>query len=956
MRAALALSAALAVAACAAARPRSAAPAVRTGLDVLEDRGFAPLKGKRVGVITNRTGIDARGRSIVDVLASAPGVTLAAVLSPEHGFTATLESGRISSSTVRAGGRDIPIVSLYLGGNAGMRPRPDQFRDFDVVIFDIQDIGARFYTYLATMGMAMEEAKKENVAFMVLDRPNPVDGVAVEGPIPDEPGLLHESSVGYFAVPTRHGLTAGEMALWHNEFVGHPDLTVVKMTGWKRGMWFDETGLPWVPPSPNMPDLEAAALYYGVANLEETNLSVGRGTPHPFGWIGAPWLNADALARRMNAAGLAGIEFSAQDETPTKSLYAGIRCRGVRLTLTDRRTVRPLRVFAHLAAGLRDLHPKDFDLHWKSPRVEAESRKLVGLSAFKTLYDRGADGARLAEAMDPPTGAFQEARRPYLLYGEATAVPLEAEIGQLFVVALDTEIAAHDEADIRAGRLGGALLRWDKFTGPQARDFSALLQTWASSAPTGLPFLVTADHEGGAVFTQPLYGGTIFPGNMALGAAGSAGLAEAAAEATARELRVLGVHVDFAPDIDVNTNPENRIIGIRSFGEDPRAVAEMGAAAVRGFLKGGVAPVVKHFPGHGASAENSHFDMPVIEKSAAELDAVELVPFRAAVKAGAPIVMPAHILFPAYEPGGLPVTLSSSVIGGLLRGKLGYQGIVASDSLDMGAITKRYGEAEAAVMALAAGCDLLVLGKVDFPPVYERVLAAVKDGRLSRARVDEAYARVAALKARFGTPPAAPVSVSSSAVVYPDAAAHAALAREIAERAVTLLRNDEGLLPLTLAADKSLLVLMFRSPRYPKEMRAFKDALTARHARTEFLETAPSPDAATVAAALKAAGKADVVLIGTSEWGPPSRLQTDTTRKLLALGKPVVLASLMNPYDLRYWPEAKTALATYGITPAAMDALARLLFGEVPPRGRLPVTVPGLYPRGAGMDRFAPKK
>ncbi|MDE2511848.1 MAG: DUF1343 domain-containing protein, partial [Elusimicrobia bacterium] len=252
MRALRATLAALTVAACAAPRPRLA-PAVRSGLDVLEAEGFSPLAGKRVAVITNSTGVDARGRSIVDVLASAPGVDLAAVLSPEHGFTASLESGRISSSTVRAGGRDIPVISLYRGGNAGMRPLPGQFRGFDVVIFDIQDIGARFYTYLATMGMALEESKADGTEFMVLDRPNPVDGADVAGPIPDEPGLLHESSVGYFAVPTRHGLTAGEMALWHNASVGHPRLTVVPMTGWKRAMWFDQTGLPWIVPSPNMP-------------------------------------------------------------------------------------------------------------------------------------------------------------------------------------------------------------------------------------------------------------------------------------------------------------------------------------------------------------------------------------------------------------------------------------------------------------------------------------------------------------------------------------------------------------------------------------------------------------------------------------------------------------------------------------------------------------------------------
>lgn len=529
----------------------------------------------------------------------------------------------------------------------------------------------------------------------------------------------------------------------------------------------------------------------------------------------------------------------------------------------------------------------------------------------------------------------------------AARVPLETQLGQLFVVALDTEIAARDEADIRAGRLGGGLLRWDRFTGEQARDFAARLRSWAAAGPSGLPFLVSADHEGGPVFTQPLYGGTVFPGNMALGAAGSPALAEAAAEATARELRVLGVDVDFAPDVDVNTNPDNRIIGLRSFGDDPRAVAALGAAAVRGYRNGGVIPVVKHFPGHGASPENSHFDMPVIDKSTSELDAVELVAFRAALAAGAPAVMPAHILFPALEPGGLPVTLSSAAIGGLLRGRLGFRGVVVSDSMDMGAITKRYGEPEAAVMALAAGCDLIVLGKVDFPSVYERVLAAVQEGRLPRRRVRDAFARVAALKARFAPPPAA--APPAAPVVYPGLRRHAALARTIAERAVTLLKDDQRLLPLRLRADERLLVVLFRSPRYAAATAAFRGAIARRHERVEFIEAAPSPDRASVAAALGRAQDADVILIGTSEWGPPSPRQADATAKLLAAGKPAVLVSLMNPYDLRRWPQAKTALAVYGITPYELDALARLLFGEISPRGRLPVDIPGLYRRGDGL-------
>lgn len=401
----------VALGACAAAPTRgSSASGTMSGLDVLVEEGFKSLRGKRVGVITNSTGVDRRGRSVVDLLGNAPGVTLAAIFTPEHGFTAASEADRIASDKIRVAGREIPLYSLYSGGLEGMRPKPGQLQGLDVLIFDIQDMGARFYTYLATMAMALEEAKTANVDFMVLDRPNPIRGDVVEGPINDDPTLLRNSIVAYMQVPTRHGMTAGEIARFHNATVGHPHLSVVKMRGWTRSMWFDETGLPWVPPSPNMPDLAAATLYPGIANLEYTNLSVGRGTPTPFGWIGAPWLNAEDLARKMNAAPIEGVEFSAQTYTPAKSVFAGTACPGLRITVTNRDAVRPLQIFAGLAVALRELHPKEFDLKW------VDSRKLIGLRSFQELYDQGADAATLRRSFDAGAESFLRAREPFLLY------------------------------------------------------------------------------------------------------------------------------------------------------------------------------------------------------------------------------------------------------------------------------------------------------------------------------------------------------------------------------------------------------------------------------------------------------------------------------------------------------------------------------------------------------------
>lgn len=953
MRKALALAGVLALTACAGAsrRARSSAPRVMSGLDALEAEGFAPLKGKRVGVITNRTGVDARGRSVVDLLGAAPGVTLAAVFTPEHGFAAASEADRISSGTMRVAGRPVPLISLYGGGARGMRPRQEDLKGLDALVFDIQDVGARFYTYFATMSMALEEAKTAGVEFVVLDRPNPIGGTRVEGPLPDEPGLVGASEVAYLPLATRHGLTVGEAALLHNATVGHPRLTVVRMRGWKRTMWYDQTGLPWIAPSPNMPDLAAAALYPGVSNLEFTNLSVGRGTPTPFGWIGAPWLDAEAVARDMNAARLPGVEFSTETRTPSKSEYAGRAVPGLRITVTDRDALRPLRVFAHLAVALRDRNGKDFDLRWKA------SRKLIGLKEFKELYDRGARPEEFEALFDRDAAAFEKARAPFLLYDDAVPDPRDLSVeelaGQVFMIAVDTEIAAAREADARAGRLGGALLRWDRFTGDQARAMSVQLQDWSRSSPHAIPFWLAADHEGGPTFTQRLYGTAPFPGNMALGAAGSPELARDAAETTARELRALGVSVTFAPALDVNSNPANPIIGVRSFGEDPAAVARLGVAALDGYRDGGILPVVKHFPGHGDTSDDSHLGLPVNAKPLAELEATELVPFRAAIADGAPAVMPAHMVFPALgTPAHEPVTLSSAAIEGFLRGRLGFSGLVFSDSLDMGAIANAYGSPEAAVRALLAGNDVLLLGKGDFPSAFAAVVAAVKSGRLPRTRLEDAVGRILEAKRKLG--------LFSRAVPQPLPEAELErgreLARKVAEAAVTVVHND-GTLPLKLKKNQTLGLVMIHSSRYADEAARFETAVAARHARTVTAdETVVNPDDAAGDAVVAHMKGASVVVVGTFQYGGTlPEGQARLLRRLIDGPAPVVVVSLMNPYDLSAATGARAELCAYGMTTSALDATARVLFGEIPARGRLPVTLPGVARLGDGVGASVKK-
>jgi uncharacterized protein YbbC (DUF1343 family) len=290
-----------------------------------------------------------------------------------------------------------------------MRPDPSDLVGLDALVFDIQDIGARYYTYLATMGMAQEEAKKAGLEFYVLDRPNPVTGTAVGGPMLEDKTLRELTAVAYFPVPIRHGLTAGEMARLHNAEVG-AKLTVIPLEGWKRSMWFDQTGLPWTAPSPNMPNLASATLYPGLACFEFMNVSVGRGTPEPFLWIGAPWMKADELAKIMNAALLDGVEFEAKDYTPSKSEYAGQAAHGVRAVVKDRDAVKPWAIFVHLATAIRDLQPNDLKPNWP------DSRKLLGGDRFQILFEKGASAEEIIRELEPAARRFEETRKPYLLY------------------------------------------------------------------------------------------------------------------------------------------------------------------------------------------------------------------------------------------------------------------------------------------------------------------------------------------------------------------------------------------------------------------------------------------------------------------------------------------------------------------------------------------------------------
>jgi uncharacterized protein YbbC (DUF1343 family) len=373
---------------------------VLTGIDVLERDNFKPLAGMRLGLVTNHTGRNREGRQTIDVLNKAPGVKLVALFSPEHGIRGVADEN-VSDSKDEATG--LPIYSLY---GETRRPKPEQLKDLDALVFDIQDIGARFYTYISTLGYLLEECAKVKLPLFVLDRPNPIGGLDVEGPIADSDKL---SFTSYHTIPTRHGLTIGELAQLFNQQrrIG-ADLRVIKMEGWRRSMWFDETNLTWINPSPNMRSLTEATLYPGVGLLETTNVSVGRGTDTPFEIFGAPWIQGDKLAEYLNQRGVPGVRFVPLRFTPKASVFKEQECGGVNIVITDRAAFRPLLAGIEMALALRKLYPDD----WK---VDSYLRLLVNADTLARVK-RGDSAREIVASWNAGLQEFRKAREAVLLY------------------------------------------------------------------------------------------------------------------------------------------------------------------------------------------------------------------------------------------------------------------------------------------------------------------------------------------------------------------------------------------------------------------------------------------------------------------------------------------------------------------------------------------------------------
>ncbi|MEV8437846.1 glycoside hydrolase family 3 protein [Actinosynnema sp. NPDC051121] len=538
---------------------------------------------------------------------------------------------------------------------------------------------------------------------------------------------------------------------------------------------------------------------------------------------------------------------------------------------------------------------------------------------------------------------------------------LEEKVGQLFVTyAYGATVDASDPASVAANRrqhgvdnaqqligkyhLGGIV--YFAWSGNTANPAQVATLSNGIQRVSRVPVLISTDQEHGVV-SRIGAPATLFPGNMALGAARDPGSAGLAAEIAGRELRAMGVTQDFAPVADVNVNALNPVIGVRSFAEDPGLTAELVEAQVRGYERGGVSATAKHFPGHGDTAVDSHTGLPVIGHSREEWERLDAPPFRRAIAAGVDSIMTAHLVVPALDPSGDPATLSRPIITGLLRDRLGYDGVVITDSLGMAGVRQKYGDDRVPVLALKAGVDQLLMPP-DIDIAVNAVLAAVRGGELTEHRIDQSVRRILRMKAKrglfggqFADPARLPELVGTEQ--------HRQAAQRITDRTTTLVRN--AILPVRPA---TVFATGWGTAADPVPQR-FAAAVGRRSTTADALVTGANPNQATIDQAVAGAGGADLTIVATNKaWADTG--QQNLVKALLATGKPVVVIAVRDPYDIAYFPEARTYLATYSYTEVSVESAVRVLYGEHAPVGKLPVTIPvagdpatALHPFGHGL-------
>lgn len=512
----------------------------------------------------------------------------------------------------------------------------------------------------------------------------------------------------------------------------------------------------------------------------------------------------------------------------------------------------------------------------------------------------------------------------------------EEQLGQTLVVFVDVDSAELVRPAIEQGKIGGVLIQWGNYSLAETKKLVDKLQTWAANSPHKIPLFISIDYEGGTVYTPITLGFDYLPTNMMLSAARDEEGAATIAYLAGLELRRAGVHINFSPVLDVNSNPHNPIIGVRSFGSDPASVTRMGGALINGFKAADIVSVVKHFPGHGDTSADSHYDVPVVRASYSQLQKIHLAPFEAAVKQGVPGVMTGHILYPALDNKNV-ATFSRPILQDLLRGTMGFKGLIVTDSLDMKSATSYCTIPGCAVRALESGADMILLGRYVKPvSVFSQVWREVQAKHLESA-VEDAARKVFDLKKQMG------LLDNSRAVPAPiEEAYHMALAKISAE-SVTLVRDRKKLLPFKPAANKkpTVCAVFFAPARFADQLMSFSKPFLQKGWTIRSYNAALTPRKKDSQRAAACAKGADLLIVTSLQWADKTNInQKNAINGLIGENPNTVFISTMSPYDIKNYPEADVVLATYGLNKYVLQTAADIILGNQSAHGVLPVDLP----------------
>ncbi|GGC83600.1 beta-N-acetylhexosaminidase [Thalassobacillus devorans] len=583
-------------------------------------------------------------------------------------------------------------------------------------------------------------------------------------------------------------------------------------------------------------------------------------------------------------------------------------------------------------------------------------KSIIVLMAFVMLFPSFTNAS-----WDDPTkpGWDDEEARKGWIQSKIQHMTLEEKVGQLFMVHVygetptdpnyeDTNLSRNRGAKnfkemIEKYHIGGVIyFNWTANIGTpidfeQVNALSNGLQEIAMDQRMPIPLMIATDQEGGVVarVTEPA---TVFPGNMALGATRSTDYARQSSEIMGMELMSLGINMDLAPVLDVNVNPENPVIGVRSYSENPDLVADMGAAQVEGYQNENVMATAKHFPGHGDTNVDSHYGLPIINHDLETLHEVDLKPFKAAIDAGIDAIMPAHIVVPALDDSGLPATLSKPILTDLLRGEMGFDGVIITDSLGMSGANVVPAD-RVPVEAFKAGADIL-LNPPNVPLAYDAMMDAVESGEISEKRVDESVFRI--LETKFKRGLFHDAGVSPEAIENIGLEENLELADQMTEESITLVKNED-VLPLDSESEVFVTGPSIGNPGLLGDLLGERGIIAGSYA------TGTSPTASQIANAVEQAADADTVIV-TAYTANTNAAQQQLVSELKDAGKEVIVASMRNPYDIMAFPEVDANVLTYGFRDISVEALAKVLIGEVNPTGKLPVTIPELYEYGHGLS------